>query len=154
MGKTWRQVPVLAFLFSLLFVAGLFAQETTAGLQGTVKDPSGAVVPGAKIVLSSSNLVGGKETNSDSNGYYHFSNLPPGNYVITATKEGFVTLKREGVTLEVGHLPNLDLPMQVGGTGTVVEVTEEAPLIDVTTTRTMTNITQDVLNDVPHGRSF
>ena len=154
MSKTKRQVFVSALLFTVLFVAGMFAQETTAGLQGTVKDPTGAVVPGAKIVLSAPSLVGGKETSSDSNGYYRFSNLPPGTYSITASKEGFSTLKREGVTLEVGHLPNLDLPMQVGGSGTVVEVTEQAPLIDVSTTRTMTNITSDVIADVPHGRSF
>ncbi|ABF41676.1 TonB-dependent receptor [Candidatus Koribacter versatilis Ellin345] len=155
MSKTRRQVQVLMLMFSILFfVSALFAQETTGGLQGTVKDPSGAVVPGAKVVLTAPNLPGSKETTSDSNGYYRLTNLPPSTYTVTVNKENFATLKREGVTIEVGHLPTLDLPLQVGGSGTVVEVTEEAPLIDVTSTRTMTNITQDVIQDVPHGRSF
>jgi hypothetical protein len=138
----------------LLLVSGLFAQETTGGLQGTIKDPTGAVVPGAKIVLTAPTLVGAKEATTDANGYYRFANLPPGSYALTATGKGFTTLKRDGVTIEVGHLPTLDLAMQVGGSETVVEVTETAPLIDVTTTRTMTNVTQDVIADVPHGRTF
>lgn len=154
MGKTWRQVLVLIWTFTFLFVVGLFAQETTGGLQGTVKDPTGAIVPGAHVVLTAPSLVGTKETNSDGNGYYRFTNLPPSTYTVTVTAKGFTILKREGVTIEVGHLPTLDLPMQVGGSQTVVEVTEEAPLIDVTTTRTMTNITEDVIQDVPHGTSF
>jgi hypothetical protein len=154
MSKTRRQVRVFTLLFTLLVVTGLFAQETTGGLQGTIKDPSGAIVQGAKVGITGPTLVGVKEAISDSNGYYRFANLPPATYTITVTAQGFTTLKREGVTIEVGHLPTLDLPMQVGTGSTVVEVTEEAPLIDVTTTRTMTNITQDVIQDVPHGRSF
>jgi hypothetical protein len=154
MSKTRRQVLVLISLFTLLFVAGLFAQETTGGLQGTVKDPSGAVVAGAKIVLTAPSLVGTKEAISDSNGYYRFANLPPSTYSVTVTAHGFSTLKRDGVNIAVGHLPTLDLPMQVGGGDTVVEVTESAPLIDVTTTRTMTDVTSDVLANVPHGASF
>ena len=51
-------------------------------------------------------------------------------------------------------MPTLDLTLQVGRAETVVEVTAEAPLIDVTTTRTLTNITEDVIAEVPHGRSF
>jgi hypothetical protein len=141
-------------LFTLLVVTGLFAQETTGGLQGTVKDLTGAVVQGAKITLTGTNLTGAKEATSDANGYYRFANLPPGSYTVNATAQGFTTLRREGITIEVGHLPTLDLSLQVGGSGTVVEVTGEAPLIDVTTTRTMTNITSDVINDVPHGASF
>jgi outer membrane receptor protein involved in Fe transport len=142
------------WMFTLLCVSCLFAQETTGGLQGTVKDSTGAVIPGAKVTLTAPGLVGTKETTSDGNGYYRFANLPPATYTVIARKENFATLKREGVTIEVGHLPTLDLPLQPGGSSTVVEVTEEAPLIDVTTTRTMTNITQDVIMDVPHGKSF
>lgn len=154
MSKTWRQVLVCVALVSMLLVSGLFAQETTGALQGTVKDSTGAVVSGATVTLTSPSLVGNKETQSDRNGYYRFANLPPATYTVTATAKGFNTMKREGVTIEVGHLPTLDLALQVGGSETVVEVTEQAPLIDVSTTRTMTNITEDVLANVPHGSSF
>src|ERR1700722_11699580 len=142
-------------LFSmLLLVANLFGQETTGGLQGTVKDPSGAVVGNAAVELTGSSLEGKKTLTTDSSGYYRFANLPPGSYTVTVKAAGFSELKREGIRIEVGHLPTLDLALAVGAAGTVVEVSGAAPQIDVTTETTQTNITQDVVQDVPHGRSF
>ncbi|MBZ5701817.1 MAG: carboxypeptidase regulatory-like domain-containing protein [Acidobacteriia bacterium] len=138
----------------LPFVASVSAQETTGGLQGTVKDPSGAVVPNAKVVVTGTALVGSKEAETDASGYYRFANLPPGSYTITVTAKGFRTVKREGLNLEVGHLPSIDIALEVGGSETVVEVSAQTPLIDTTTSRTMTNVTQDVINLVPHGESF
>jgi hypothetical protein len=139
----------------LLLAATMFGQETTGGLQGTVKDPSGAVVSKAEVVLTGSSLVGAKSLETDSSGYYRFANLPPGVYVVTVKASGFSELKREGITIEVGHLPSLDLTLAVGAAGTVVEVSGAAPVIDVTTETTQTNITSDVLKDVPlEGRSF
>jgi Carboxypeptidase regulatory-like domain len=142
-------------LFSvLLLVSALFGQETTGGLQGTVKDPSGAVVSNAAVELTGSSLVGKKTLTTDSSGYYRFANLPPGSYTVSVKASGFSELKREGIVIEVGHLPSLDLTLSVGAAGTVVEVSGAAPVIDVTTETTQTNITQDVVQDVPHGRSF
>jgi len=147
--------PFLLTMLALLAFAGsVFAQETTGGLQGTVKDPTGAVVAKAHVVINAPSLAGGKAEDTDSAGYYRFANLPPDTYTITVTAKGFKTVKREGIVIEVGHLPSLDIPLEVGGTETVVEVTGEAPVIDVTTTRTVTNVTEDVLQDVPHGYSF
>jgi len=131
-----------------------WCQETTGGMQGTVKDPSGAVVPGAQVVVSTPTLVGTKEATTDNAGYYRFANLPPGTYTITVTAKGFETLKRTGIALEVGRLPTIDLSLKVGGASTVVEVTTEGPMIDETTTTTVTNIPQQTLQNVPHGTSF
>ena len=144
---------VVAFLVLFLAVA-VFAQETTGGLQGTVKDATGAVVSGAHVELAGTSLVGKKESDTDSKGYYRFANLPPGEYALTLTAKGFRTSKRGGIVLEVGHLPTVDLTLEVGATSEIVEVTGAAPVIDVTTETTQTNITQDVVQDVPHGRSF
>ncbi len=146
---------VLLAMAAVLFLAvGLQAQETTGGLQGTVKDAAGAVVPNALVELTGSALIGSKTINTDATGYYRFTNLSPGSYTVTVKVQGFDTLKREGITIEVGHLPTLDLALKVGSQSTVVEVTAEAPLIDLTTTHTTTNVTQDVIQDVPHGYSF
>ena len=149
-----RFFVLLSIVAVFMLSIGLQAQETTGGLQGTVKDAGGAVVPKALVELTSPDLVGTKSLQTDGTGYYHFANLPPGVYTVTVKAVGFATLKREGVTLEVGHLPTLDLALKVGAQETVVEVSAEAPLIDVTTTRTVSNITEDVIADVPHGRSF
>ena len=144
-------VAVMALLFTGVV---LFAQETTAGLQGTVKDASGAVVSNARVEATSDTLVGKKEATTDSSGYYRFANLPPGSYTIEVTAKGFKSVKRSGLVLEVGHLPTVDLSVEVGAASEVVEVTSASPVIDVTTETTQTNITQDVVQDVPHGRSF
>lgn len=132
-----------------------YCQETTGGLQGTVKDPSGAVIPKATVTVTTPTLVGSKVTTTDAAGYFHFANLPPGTYTIKVSAQGFDTLKREGLVLEVGHLPTLDLTMKVGQVNTVVTVSEnEVPLIDETTTTTLTNIPQQTLQNLPHGTSF
>jgi len=142
-------------LFSvLLLIANVFAQETTGGLQGSVKDPSGAVVSKATVELTGSALEGSKKLDTDSSGYYRFANLPPGVYAVTVKASGFSELKREGIRIEVGHLPTLDLTLAVGAAGTVVEVTGEAPAIDVTTNTNQTNLTSETLTDTPHGYSF
>jgi Carboxypeptidase regulatory-like domain len=132
----------------------VYAQETTGGMQGAVKDATGAFIPGAEVHVASPSLVGGKLTQTDSKGNYRFTNLPPGPYVLTVKAQGFTALRREGLVIEVGHLPTVDLILTVGAETTVVDVSAESPVIDVTTTTTQTNITADVINDVPHGRSF
>src|SRR5215472_5755692 len=143
-----------AFALTLLFVAGTMAQETTGGLQGTVKDSSGAVVPNARVVVSGVALVGTKEINTDGSGYYRFANLPAGSYTVTVTAQGFKTVKREGLIIEVGHLPSVDISLEIGVAETVIEVTTQAPAIDTTTNTTVNNVTEDIINLVPHGTSF
>src|SRR3984957_13226633 len=144
----------LVLSLALLLCGVTLAQETTAGLQGTVKDASGAVVGHAHVVVSGSALAGDKSLDSESNGYYHFANLPPGVYNVVVTAKGFKTEKREGLKLEVGHLPTVDIALEVGTAGEVVEVTGQAPVIDVTTNTNQTNITSEVLSETPHGYSF
>lgn len=148
-------VVVLAFVVSLSLVlpSGL-GQETTGGLQGTVKDQSGGVVPNAKVSLTGSTLVGAKEVETDNVGYYRFANLPPGTYVITVSAKGFRTVKREGLVIEVGHLPTIDFSLEIGSTAETIEVTSAAPVIDVTTTQNLTNVTEDVISNIPHGLTY
>jgi hypothetical protein len=153
--KARRLFPaVMQVCTLLLFAATMFAQETTGGLQGSVKDPSGAVVYQAHVVVLGASLTGEKTADTDRSGYYRFANLPPGSYSVTVTAKGFRTTKREGLIIEVGHLPSVDFALEIGASETVVEVSGAAPAIDVTTETTQTNVTSDVIQDVPHGRSF
>ncbi len=130
------------------------AQETTGGMQGTVTDPSGAVVSKASVTATAPTLVGSKVVLTDAAGYYRFANLPPGTYTLTVKSAGFETLRRQGIVLAVGHLPTIDLQVKIGQASTVVEVKTEGPLIDATTNTTLTNIPEQALNDLPHGTTY
>jgi hypothetical protein len=145
---------IFVFLAMLAVSTFCIAQETTGSLQGTVKDPTGASVPGATVSVTTPTLVGVKTEQTDAKGYYHFSNLPPGAYVVTVDAKGFKTLNQSGLVIEVGHSPTLDLSLAVGGAAESVDVTAQTPSIDVTSVTTLTNVTQDVLNYVPRGTSF
>ncbi len=79
-GVRFVKAVVVCLCTLLLFVGYTFAQETTGGIAGTVKDPSGASVPDATISVTASSLVGTKTVQTDSSGYYRFANLPPGSY--------------------------------------------------------------------------
>lgn len=153
-----RKVALFAFATILMAVMSgstdLTAQETTGGLQGTVKDPTGAVVPHAKVVVRGTSLVGSKELETDGSGYYRFINLPPGTYTITVDAKGFKFLKREGLDIAVGHFPVVDLMLEVGSATTLIEVNAGAPLVDTATNTTVNNVTEDVINYVPHALSF
>jgi hypothetical protein len=132
----------------------LMAQETTGGLQGTVRDASGAVVSNAHVVVRGTTLAGDKSLNTDASGYYRFANLPPGLYSVEAAAKGFKTVKRDGIGLETGRLPTVDITMEVGAASEVIEVSGQAPIVDVTTNTNQTNVTQDVIANTPHGYSF
>jgi len=108
----------------------------------------------AHVVVHSSALAGDKVLDTDSTGYYRFANLPPGGYSVEVSAKGFKTVKHAGLTVEVGHLPTVDVTLEVGTAAEVVEVSGAAPVIDVTTNTNQTNLTSDTLLDVPHGYSF
>jgi hypothetical protein len=144
----------LALSILVLFASTLLAQETTGGLQGTIKDPSGAVVVGAHVTVTSTALVGTKESTTDSGGFYHFSNLPPGTYTVVVKAQGFDTSKREKLQIDTGHQLSLNFALSLGTVNTVVEVSTDAPVIDVTTTQNLTNVTNEALQNLPTGTSF
>ncbi len=150
---------ILAVAFALGFVVetqqqSAYCQETYGGIQGTVKDPSGALVPKARVTLTGTTLIGSKELVTDTSGYYRFANLPPGTYTLVVKAEGFETSKRDGISIEVGRLPSIDMVLRVGATATTVEVTGAAPVIDTTTTQNITNVDNQALQSLPTGISF
>jgi hypothetical protein len=153
-ARVLKPFVFLAAATMVLSAVALFAQETTGGLQGTVKDPSGAVVSHAHVVVRGTALAGDKSVDTESTGYYRFANLPPGVYSVQVSAKGFKITRREGLTIEVGHLPTVDLTLEVGAAAEVVEVSGAAPVIDVTTNTNQTNLTSDTLLDTPHGYSF
>src|SRR5262245_54059636 len=144
----------LSLLLGMVLVRGIFAQENTAGLQGTVKDPSGAVVANAQIEVFGPSLIGTRRVKTDEAGAYRVTALPPGTYSLTISASGFRTYKQPGITLTVGRLPNIDITLVVGAVAETVEVSSDAPLVDTTTSRVATTVDKVTLDALPKGRSF
>ncbi len=139
---------------ALLTAPAVVAQETTAGLQGTVKDPSGAVVSNATVEVSSPALIGVRKVQTDAAGTYRFAALPPGDYTLTVTAPGFRVYRQSNIDLSVGRLPSIDVQLQVGGVAETVEVTTEATMIDTTQSKVAVNVPEEVILNIPKGRSF
>ncbi|MBZ5685076.1 MAG: TonB-dependent receptor [Acidobacteriia bacterium] len=145
---------LLTLLAIIVVTPLLWAQETTAGLQGVVKDKSGALIAGANIEIKGPSLLGSKTAVTDSAGFYRVTEIPAGTYSVSVNAKGFRPVRLEGIVLATGRLPNVDVQLEVGATNEVVEVTGAAPLVDVAQSKVQTNVTQDILASVATGRSF
>src|SRR5580692_1788297 len=151
-----RMARLAAMLATVLFcLTGLSrAQEFRGTISGAVTDPSGAVVPGAQIVVKETQTGTINKSQSDAAGQYVVPFLLPGDYTVTATAKGFETLTRQGVTLEAQGHPIVDLGLKVGNQGETVEVTAEAPLLDQTNASIGQVISTESVADLPlNGRT-
>src|ERR1700687_1859262 len=145
---------VLICSLALAMQPAALAQETNAGVQGYVKDQTGAAVAGVVVEVSSKSMMGVRRTETDTAGFYRISGLPPSVYTITFTAKGFRVVRREGVSLEVGRLPNVDVQLEIGVASELIEVRGEAPTVDVTQSKVAVTINRDDLSGIPMGRSF
>jgi hypothetical protein len=150
MGKKF----LCALICMLCLSLAAYAQETTAGVQGTVKDPQGAVVPNATVTVQGPALIGQKTATTDSGGNYHIEQLPPGVYTLTVIAAGFGQAVQKDLKLETGALPSINVTLKIGQAEQTVEVSAEAEFVDVTQSKVQTNVTQDILAGIPKGRSF
>jgi len=119
-----HQVLLRIALFVVTFSAAVWAQDT-GSITGTVKDPSGAAIPGAAVVVSSSDHGINRQTITNSSGDYNESGLPGGTYDIVVTAAGFKKYQARGVKLDVAEKARVDIPMQVGAASTEVVVEGE-----------------------------
>ena len=111
----------------------LFAQGERATISGTVTDSTGAVVPQVNITVrnEATNIVNKAETNST--GLYTVPALPPGNYELSAEKQGFRTYKISGIPLSVGLTATADVKLEVGQIAEAVQVTASAVQLEAQT---------------------
>src|SRR6516162_5490291 len=112
-----------------LIAVNAFSQERTASINGTVKDPSGAPVPAAKITIRNTETGFKRDVSTSGNGDYAITSLDPGTYQITAEHAGFKTMERSGIVLHVNDNVRIDYSLSLGEVNQVVNVSEEAPLL-------------------------
>src|SRR3989475_1030904 len=132
-----------------------FAQTSTATILGVVRDASGALIPGVNISVKHTESGLTRTVISAENGGYNVLLLPVGAYEITTTMPGFKQAVRSGINLVVGQEAVVNLTLEVGAAAEQVTVTEEAPLVNTTTSSTSGLITEQQIKELPlNGRSF
>jgi Carboxypeptidase regulatory-like domain len=119
-----RRWSRLAAFFSLLLLAGqpLLAQGVFATLTGVVSDPTGAVVPNAKIVLTDAVSGSARDTTADSDGYYTFASVPVGSYNLSVAAAGFKDFAASNISLGGGEKRNVNVALTVGTADQTVSV--------------------------------
>ncbi len=148
-----RLIVGCAFLLVVFCLSA--AAQTTSNIQGTIKDPSGAVVSGAEVKATSSPLAVERSTTSDENGFYRIAALPAGTYVVTVTRSGFANSSFQDVEITVNRTITLDVQLEVGTVKQQVNITAEAALIDATTPATGATITPQQIREMPvNGRNY
>lgn len=123
-----RMLLCLLASIGMLAPMGL-AQSFFGSIVGTVTDTSGAVIPDAKVTLSSSGTAERRTAQSDSSGNYEFVSLVPGMYQIDVEKGGFKRLSRSSIQVEVAGVVRVDATMQAGDITQTLEVNAESSLI-------------------------
>ena len=133
-----------------LLAGGLaFAQNSTGGIGGTVHDPTGANVPGAKV--RATDEANGFTRTSDTNdlGEFSFSSLPVGSYSVEVEKEGFRRTLQSGINVEILQIRNLGLTIELGSVSDTVSVDTKAPLLDTETSEAGQVINREQVAKMP-----
>jgi len=141
-------------LFLLLGASAICASAQTAQLTGTVSDPTGSVVPGAKVTATNVDTGVARSSLSNDAGNYLITALLPGRYQVAAEATGFKLMKRDTVTLAVDQVGRIDFSMEVGGTSDSVTVEASTVLLDAATSTVGNLIENRQVIELPlNGRS-
>src|SRR5438876_7671458 len=144
----------LAILAVCSFIPALDAQGVGAAIQGTVRDSSGAIIPGAMITANNTETNLRRTATSNEAGLFSIPDLPPGKYRVQVSPSGFQTRVVE-IELVVGQEFVLNAALQVGALTEQVTVTSEVPLVDTSTSQVSGLVAERQVKDLPlNGRSF
>ena len=158
-----RRAPTSPFVSRLLLLlvlclsvpAGLWAQKDTGTIAGTVTDPSGAVVPGAKVVVKDVDRGGAFTTQTNQSGEYVASPLMVGHYTVTVEHSGFKKAVSQAISLDVQQRAVVDVKLQLGQASEAVEVTGAAPLLETQTSELGQVVNARQASNLPlNGRNF
>lgn len=154
-----RRFTTAAIALCLIFgVAGSAPAQTdvtTSRMSGTVKDTTGAGLPGVTVEAKNQETGFGSNTTTDVDGSYRLLNLPTGRYTVTASLAGFNTVNRPDIVLKIGSSPTVDFTLQLSAVSETITVTSRAPVVEVTKTQASTTIEEEQIDTLPlSGRNI
>ncbi len=139
----------ILLLLLLSFALPAAAQLGAGQIQGTIADPSGAMIAGAKVTITNTATGASRELTTDAGGRYRAVALEPGPYTVKVEQSGFATLERKGVDVVVGSTATVDLKLQVAAEGQTIVVEDAAPLVPTESTEVSSAVTKEVVENVP-----
>lgn len=140
---------MLLLTFLLASSAASFAQAYFGTVSGVLSDPSGAVLPGAKLILTDQNKGYVFNETSDQTGRYLFRSIPPGIYSVTAEIAGFDKTIRTGIRVDVNQNATVNMHLKISGTSQTVEVNAQNQALDSQDATTGLVIDRKFINDLP-----
>ncbi|HVB33068.1 MAG TPA: TonB-dependent receptor [Patescibacteria group bacterium] len=154
---TWF-MGISGLLVSLAFcIAGIsaLAQLPTASILGSVKDPSGAAIPGATVTATNTDTGATRTVATDSQGNYNLVELPVGNYTLKVSHTGFKSASRGGITLSVTQQALINFKLEIGATQQTVTVTGAVPLVNTQSATLGGLVNNQTLEQLPlNGRNY
>ena len=139
----------------LLATIVLGAQAATGAISGLVKDETGAILPGATIIVINTDTSQGRTLVADGSGRYAAPDLPPGPYEVKVTLQGFTSVVRSGIRLTVGRDAVVDVTLKLGEISDQITVVGEPPTIDLKSASTGGLIATEQIEGLPlNGRSY
>ena len=139
---------LFALLIAVFAAIGAHAQLSTASLSGSVTDPTGAVVPNAKITLTQTDTNFVRVSTSKGDGSFHEEFLPVGPYKVTVSAPNFKTLQRSGIALSVMQDATVDLTLEIGGQSETVSVTADVPLVNLSNATLGASISNEQIDNL------
>jgi len=147
-------VRVMVCGLFLLFALGTANAQFKAGIQGTITDTAGGLVPEAKVILTNTETAKTQEVTASGEGFYRFTGLPPGKYTLAVEKAGYKKKIFESVTINAESVQGLDVALEPGEVSATVTVTQETGLLleteNASIDKTITN--QEILRLPQSGR--
>jgi hypothetical protein len=148
----WLRLALLLFSLAL---GGLANAQSTASLNGTVTDPTGAAVPNARVVATNQATGVGSATQTDAAGAYLFPALPIGTYRLEVTVSSFQTAAITNLKLDVATSVTENVQLKVGAATETIEIVADAAIIETTTNSMGQVINEKTVQEIPlNGRHF
>jgi hypothetical protein len=140
---------VMLIAFVLIIPSMVSAQGYFATLSGALTDPSGAMIPGAKVTLLDQAKGYQFHATSDSSGRYLFRSIAPGLYTVSAEMQGFEKIVHTGIRVEINDNATANLTLRIAGSTQTVQVEAQAPTLDTQDATTGQVINRKFINDLP-----
>ena len=150
-----RSIRALAW-FTLLSLSGSFWGQIVGGsVVGTVRDSSGAAIPGATVEIRNTETGATRVLISDTSGRYAAPSVPVGPYAVSASKEGFTTQTQTGLRLVVGQSAVVDIALSIGQVKQEVTVASVPATVELSTQQTSGLVDERQVKELPlNGRSY